>query len=227
MHFQDHLLSGSRRRSCNFGGHRHHRFGKAALSCGRFWSQSEAYRRGLRSGVELVEFAGRQIRSVNQFKNVLGIYPSGWKLPLTYRRDGEQKSIVVRLRTLAPGRGTESRGGGKLRWSCRFPSCQSRFPVSKAASPHIHSTISMRRSRARQFPLQPAGDRSVNRIDAPLGTVRSCTRGLDARPERPARHADSGEADRRCRRLPKSARRPTFRICSEPCSTSRPELGEC
>lgn len=62
--------------------------------------QSEAYRRGLRMGDEVVSFAGRPIRSVNQFKNVLGIYPRGWVLPLTYRRDGEQHDVYVRLRAL-------------------------------------------------------------------------------------------------------------------------------
>ena len=36
-------------------------------------------------------FGGRPIRSVNQFKNILGIYPKGWKLPLTYRRDGQKR----------------------------------------------------------------------------------------------------------------------------------------
>ena len=62
--------------------------------------QSEAYRRGLRTGDEIVSFADRTIRSVNQFKNILGIYPKGWKLPLTYRRDGQKTDIVVRLRGL-------------------------------------------------------------------------------------------------------------------------------
>ncbi|MFG0295408.1 MAG: S1C family serine protease [Maioricimonas sp. JB045] len=61
---------------------------------------SEAFRRGLRSGDELISFAGRPIRSVNQFKNILGIYPKGWKLPLSYRRDGERHDIYVRLRGL-------------------------------------------------------------------------------------------------------------------------------
>ena len=62
--------------------------------------QSEAYRRGLRSGDELVSFAGRPIRSVNQFKNILGIYPKGWKLPISYSRDGQKTDTVVRLRAL-------------------------------------------------------------------------------------------------------------------------------
>lgn len=62
--------------------------------------KSEAYRRGLRQNDEIVSFAGRPIRSVNQFKNVLGIYPRGWKLPLVYRREGRKQEIFVRLRGL-------------------------------------------------------------------------------------------------------------------------------
>lgn len=62
--------------------------------------KSEAFRRGLRVEDELVSFAGRPIRSVNQFKNVLGIYPKGWKLPLVYRRDGRKQEVFVRLRAL-------------------------------------------------------------------------------------------------------------------------------
>ena len=58
---------------------------------------SDAARQGLRQGDEIVSFGGRAIGSVNQFKNVLGIYPKGWKIPLTYRRNGERTDIVVRL----------------------------------------------------------------------------------------------------------------------------------
>ncbi len=61
---------------------------------------SEAYRRGLRLNDEIVSFAGRPIRSVNQFKNILGIYPSGWRLPLTYRREEQKTDILARLRTV-------------------------------------------------------------------------------------------------------------------------------
>jgi S1-C subfamily serine protease len=62
--------------------------------------QSEAFRRGLRIDDEIVSFAGRPIRSVNQFKNVLGIYPKGWKLPLVYRREDRKQEVSVRLRGL-------------------------------------------------------------------------------------------------------------------------------
>lgn len=62
--------------------------------------ESEAFRRGLNIDDEIVSFAGRSIRSVNQYKNILGIYPKGWKLPLVYRRDNKSTKIYVRLRAL-------------------------------------------------------------------------------------------------------------------------------
>ena len=58
---------------------------------------SDAYRRGLRYGDELVSFGGRSIGSSNEFQNVLGIYPKGWRVPLTFRRANERQDIVVRL----------------------------------------------------------------------------------------------------------------------------------
>ena len=59
--------------------------------------QSDAYRRGLRYGDELVRFAGRTISTPNAFKNVLGILPKGWRVPLSFRRDGTRHDILVRL----------------------------------------------------------------------------------------------------------------------------------
>ncbi|MCA9199404.1 MAG: trypsin-like peptidase domain-containing protein [Planctomycetales bacterium] len=58
---------------------------------------SDAYRRGLRYGDELVYFGNRNITSANDFKNVLGIYPKGWRVPLSFRRDGKRTDTFVRL----------------------------------------------------------------------------------------------------------------------------------
>jgi serine protease Do len=58
---------------------------------------SDAYRRGLRYDDEIVSFDGRPIRTVNAFKNALGVYPKGWRVPLTYRREGQEQNISVRL----------------------------------------------------------------------------------------------------------------------------------
>ncbi|MDA1229828.1 MAG: trypsin-like peptidase domain-containing protein [Planctomycetota bacterium] len=61
---------------------------------------SEAYRRGLRPGDEVLSFAGRLLTSANDFQNVLGIFPEGTRLPLTWRnRDGLHEA-TIRLRPL-------------------------------------------------------------------------------------------------------------------------------
>ncbi len=58
---------------------------------------SDAFRRGLRFDDRIVSFAGREINTVNQFKNILGIFPKGWRVKLGVERDEQQFEIVVRL----------------------------------------------------------------------------------------------------------------------------------
>jgi len=57
----------------------------------------DAYRRGLRTDDEIVSFAGRTISTPNGFKNALGIFPKGWQVPLTYRRENVTTQVYVRL----------------------------------------------------------------------------------------------------------------------------------
>jgi S1-C subfamily serine protease len=65
---------------------------------------SDAYRRGLRYGDEILSFGGRQVTTVNGFKNVLGIFPKGWRVPLSFRQDGTRRDVYVRLMGVhAPG----------------------------------------------------------------------------------------------------------------------------
>jgi serine protease Do len=59
--------------------------------------ESDASRRGLQPGDQLLQFAGRPLTSTNQYKNILGIYPKEWRLPLTYRRNNQRREILVRL----------------------------------------------------------------------------------------------------------------------------------
>ncbi len=60
-------------------------------------SSSDAFRRGLRYGDEVVQLADREIQSTNTFKNVLGILPKDWRVPLVFRRDNKTQTILVRL----------------------------------------------------------------------------------------------------------------------------------
>jgi S1-C subfamily serine protease len=57
----------------------------------------DAWRRGLRHDDEIVSLAGRPVRTVNAFKNVLGTLPAGWQVPLVYRRGGRRHEVLVRL----------------------------------------------------------------------------------------------------------------------------------
>ena len=58
---------------------------------------ADVYQQGLRFDDELVVFAGQRIESVNEFKNLLGTFPKGWRTDLTFRRDGVETKIVTRL----------------------------------------------------------------------------------------------------------------------------------
>jgi len=52
---------------------------------------------GVKLGDVLVRFAGRDIRSANQFASLLGTYPEGWPVEIVYRRDGTERTANVRL----------------------------------------------------------------------------------------------------------------------------------
>jgi S1-C subfamily serine protease len=60
--------------------------------------ESDAFRRGLRYGDEVLSFGGRSIGTVNTFKNVLGIYPKGWRVPISFQHRNERLDVLVRLR---------------------------------------------------------------------------------------------------------------------------------
>ncbi len=60
-------------------------------------SSSDAYRRGLRYDDEIVSLGGRSVHSANEFKNILGTYPRGWRVRLAFRQGDQRKDVLVRL----------------------------------------------------------------------------------------------------------------------------------
>jgi hypothetical protein len=54
----------------------------------------------LRYGDEVLTLGGRSIRTANEFKNVLGTFPQGWRIPLRFRRDDARREVHVRLTAL-------------------------------------------------------------------------------------------------------------------------------
>jgi serine protease Do len=64
--------------------------------------ESDAHRRGVEEGDQLISFAGRPLSSVNQYKNILGIFPRDWRMPLKFAHGNERKETLVRLMGLQP-----------------------------------------------------------------------------------------------------------------------------
>jgi serine protease Do len=64
--------------------------------------ESDVALRGLKEGDHLISFAGRRLTSVNQYKNVLGIFPRDWRMPLVYGRGNERRETLVRLMGYQP-----------------------------------------------------------------------------------------------------------------------------
>lgn len=60
-------------------------------------TNSDAYRRGLRYGDEVISLADREIRSTNSFKNILGTLPRDLRVPIQIRRSGKLETFLVRL----------------------------------------------------------------------------------------------------------------------------------
>ena len=75
--------------------------GLGELVVKRVVSGSEVDRRGLSPDDRLISFAGWTLTNINQYKNKLGIFPKGWRVPLVYRHEaGDRREVLVRL----PGR---------------------------------------------------------------------------------------------------------------------------
>jgi serine protease Do len=61
---------------------------------------SDAYRRGLRYGDQILKLDGREITSVNQLKNILGIFPTHSRLAIQFRQEGKVLDSWIRVSPL-------------------------------------------------------------------------------------------------------------------------------
>jgi S1-C subfamily serine protease len=84
---------------------------------------SDVGRRGLKPDDQLWRFGfqGRLLTSVNQYKNVLGLYPKGWRVPLSYRRDNKETEILVRLMGVQRSEDSQPRPRPRIRPGPRQP----------------------------------------------------------------------------------------------------------
>ena len=92
---------------------------------------SDAFRRGLRYGDEMVRFGGREIGSANAFKNALGTYPArlAGADRVSPRRPG------VRAASAAGRHASRGRAGSAARDGARTARARSAAPATKTADP--------------------------------------------------------------------------------------------
>src|SRR6056297_3020574 len=60
-------------------------------------TSSDAYRRGLRYGSEILEIDGRPVLTANDVQNVLATLPANWRVKLSFRDYGRTIDTLVRL----------------------------------------------------------------------------------------------------------------------------------
>jgi serine protease Do len=61
---------------------------------------SDAFRRGLRYGDEILKIGDREVSTTNQLKNILGIYPDHWRVPMRFRNEDGVVDTFIRLQSL-------------------------------------------------------------------------------------------------------------------------------
>ena len=72
--------------------------GKVTVS--NILESSDAFRRGLHFGDEVLKLGDREVTTTNQLKNILGIYPDQWRIPIRFRNEDGIVDTYVRLQNL-------------------------------------------------------------------------------------------------------------------------------
>jgi S1-C subfamily serine protease len=64
---------------------------------------SDAARRGLAEGDQVLSFAGRKMTSANMYKNILGTLPKEWRVPMLVKAGKDRRELLVRVQNITPG----------------------------------------------------------------------------------------------------------------------------
>ncbi len=114
---------------------------------------SDAFRRGIRYGDEILAIGGKDIHTVNQLKNIVGIYPEGWRIAVRFRHAEATEEVPVRLQRLHT-----------LAEMKRFAGEQNQPPSRKPNAPEDKSPPMEKRSDDQPTPLaERLKDRFVRR----------------------------------------------------------------
>jgi S1-C subfamily serine protease len=78
--------------------------GQRVVMCDTLNLDSPVARLGLQLGDELISFEGETITEANQYTNLISTLPAGWPCELTFRHEGKEKTVHVRLAALPYGK---------------------------------------------------------------------------------------------------------------------------
>ena len=73
---------------------------KGKVTVSNILESSDAFRRGIRYGDEILKVGDREIATTNQLKNIVGIYPDSWRIPIRYRNADGVLDTFIRLPSL-------------------------------------------------------------------------------------------------------------------------------
>ncbi|MCU0721124.1 MAG: trypsin-like peptidase domain-containing protein [Pirellula sp.] len=73
---------------------------KGKVTVSNILESSDAFRRGIRYGDEILKVGDREISTTNQLKNIVGIYPDNWRIPIRYRNADGVLDTFIRLPSL-------------------------------------------------------------------------------------------------------------------------------
>ena len=73
---------------------------KGRVSVSNILDSSDAFRRGIRFGDEILRIGDRDIATTNQLKNIVGIYPDQWRIPIRFRNEDGIVETHIRLQSL-------------------------------------------------------------------------------------------------------------------------------
>ncbi len=109
---------------------------------------SDAYRRGLRYGDEILRLDNREITTVNQLKNILGIFPSHSRLRLRYRQEQHVIDTWIRVSPLHSDEELEEIANGK---PVEAPPLEERAPSKKTIDDPLADRFEKRRGFANYY----------------------------------------------------------------------------
>ncbi|MFN7889215.1 MAG: S1C family serine protease [Pirellula sp.] len=73
---------------------------KGRVSVSNILDNCDAFRRGIRFGDEILRIGDRDIATTNQLKNIVGIYPDQWRIPIRFRNEDGIVETHIRLQSL-------------------------------------------------------------------------------------------------------------------------------